>query len=427
MAANAIKRDERYGELAMLAGELREIGISSGLDAVGITDASAFLSTRKDLEDRKVMGLHGGMHFTYGHPERSTDPGMVLKGARSMVVGARSYGRSLALQRGNETEQGEQSEGCRRGCENDQPVGPLGRVARYSWQDQYTPLRASLEAMSATLEEHGFKSLVLVDDNRMVDKAAAHRAGLGWFGKNTLMLLPGRGSWFVIGSVLTDACLAPAERPQPDGCGSCNRCMSACPTGALVAPGVLDARRCLAWLLEAPGSFPTEHRVALGDRIYGCDICQEVCPVNVRSDRRSPPPPPGPDDEQVVDLAWVLQASDEDLVSRFSRWYIPRRQARYVRRNALVALGNSADGDSPAVERVLQLALRDTDPLVREHAQWAAKRLGRLDLLGDVGEDDAQFGVGFIGDAEAMAKVEPVASGTQTTRSSTAAVSHGVR
>ena len=176
-----------------------------------------------------------------------------------------------------------------------------------------------------------------------------------------------------------------------DGCGACTRCLPACPTGALVEPGVLDARRCLAWLLEAPGSFPVEFREALGGRVYGCDDCQEVCPPNRREDRRTPPPAAQPSDEAWVELVELLETPDEELLARFQRWYVPRRQARYLRRNALVALGNVGDGSDPAVARVLVRALADPDPLVREHAEWAAGRLDRRDLL------DAAFGAADAG------------------------------
>src|SRR5438105_6711215 len=139
--------------------------------------------------------------------------------------------------------------------------------------------------MARRLEVDGWRARVLADDNALVDREAARRAGLGWYGKNANVLLPGAGSWFVLGSVVTDAPLPPADHEVPDGCGSCTRCLDGCPTGAIVAPGVVDARRCLAWLVQQPGSFPVELRAALGDRIYGCDDCQEVCPPNHRAER----------------------------------------------------------------------------------------------------------------------------------------------
>jgi epoxyqueuosine reductase len=225
-----------------------------------------------------------------------------------------------------------------------------------------------------------------------VDREAARRAGIGWYGKNTNLLVPGQGSWFVLGGVVTDAPLPVASEPTADGCGACHRCLPACPTGALVAPGVLDARRCLAWLVQAPGVFPVDYRTALGGRLYGCDDCQEVCPENQAAERAALAAgghgfEPGPGDRPTVDLLELLAAPDEELLARFGRWYIPGREARYLRRNALIALGNTADGHDGAVEAALCRALADADPLVRAHAVWAAHRLGRGDLLAVVADD----------------------------------------
>jgi epoxyqueuosine reductase len=161
---------------------------------------------------------------------------------------------------------------------------------------------------------------------------------------------------------------------------------------------VVDARRCLAWLLQAEGRFPPEHRVALGDRIYGCDDCQEVCPPNRRLARRPSedverPAEPDASAQPVVDLLDMLAADDSELLDQYGRWYVPRRQPRYLRRNALIALANVADARTgarePGVERALERALADPDPIVRGHAVWAARRLGRDDLVDTlVGADE---------------------------------------
>jgi len=337
---------------------VRAVAVDAGLDAVGVAGAEPFAGTRHHLIERKAAGLHGGMHFTYGNPERSTTPESALPGARSLVVGARSY-RAATPRR---------------------PSAPAGRVARYSWHDHYEPLRRALDAVAGLLTGEGHRAVVLVDDNRLVDREAAVRAGLGWYGKNTNVLLADHGSLFVLGSVVTDAVLPPAI-PVGDGCGSCARCLPACPTGALVAPGVLDARRCLAHLLQAEGDFPVEFRAALGDHLYGCDDCQEVCPPNRLEDRRNPPPVAGDADEAWVPVLDILGASDNELLARHGRWYVPRRQPRYLRRNALVVLGNVGDGSDPDVEAALRGALADPDPMLRSHAAWAAERLGRSDLV----------------------------------------------
>jgi epoxyqueuosine reductase len=319
-----------------LLEEVRAAGLAAGLDAMGVARAEPFLDTRRHLHERKAAGLHGGMHFTYGNPDRATDPQALLSGARSLVVGALAYRRA----------------------EPTAPLRPSGRVARYSWRDHYQPLRKALGVVAKRLEAEGHRTLVLVDDNRLVDREAAVRAGLGWYGKNANVLLEGHGSWFVLGSVVTDAAL-PAAIPVEDGCGSCARCLPACPTGALVAPGVLDARRCLAHLLQAPGDFPLELREALGDRIYGCDDCQEACPPNRLEERRLPSLPAGEGDEAWVPVLDLLAASDDELL----------------------VLGNVGDGQDPEVEAALRRALADPDPMLRSHAAWAAERLGRSDLV----------------------------------------------
>jgi epoxyqueuosine reductase len=353
-------------EAQALADELRALGAEAGLDAVGFATAEPFADTKAVLEDRKAAGLHGGMHFTYGDPGRSTDPGRMLPGARTLVVAARSYRRAHPHPQPHP---------------NPQPHPPtrnrpaVGQVARYSWQDEYAPLRAGLHRLAEHLRARGHQATAVADDNALVDRAAAYRAGLGWYGKNANLLLPGRGSYFVLGSVVTDAALPTADSALDDGCGSCTRCLPACPTGALIAPGVLDARRCLAWLLEAPGDFPVEYRKALGGRIYGCDDCQEACPPNRAVDRHDPPPPAAPGDEAEVDLVGMLEMSDDELLARFGRWYVPRRQARYLRRNALVALGNVGDPADPEVRRVVRSARSSDDEMVARHADWAAQRL----------------------------------------------------
>lgn len=348
--------------------ELVAMGREQGLDAVGVAPATPFDSTLRHLQERKAQGMHGGMNFTYRSPERSTDPNRALPGAQALVVGARSYMRGAVT----------------RDVQSTAASGAhMGTVARYARDDHYAVLRSVLTVLADHLRTCGWRARVLVDDNALVDREAAYRAGLGWYGKNSNLLLPGAGSWFVLGSVVTDAPLATEDGARvADGCGSCTRCLDSCPTGAIVAPGVVDARRCLAWLLQVDGDFPRAYRAALGDRIYGCDDCQEVCPPN-RHVRRAlvSNEPGGASTDARVDLLEMLARSDDELLERFGRWYIPRRQPRYLRRNALVVLGNVGDPDDERVVAALRRALADDDPLIRAHAVWAARRLGRDDLV----------------------------------------------
>jgi epoxyqueuosine reductase len=404
--------------MAELASALRKLGTACGLAAVGFAPAAPMEKTRHILEERKAAGLSGGMQFTYRNPARSTDPGRVVPGAQALVVGALAYANpgyepSLASRRprptGGDGSLPDRPDGVlRRSGPPDEPR-PMGVVARYARQDHYGRLRSVLTQLAAVLGEAGWLGRVVVDDNALVDRAAAERAGIGWFGKNSNILLPGRGSWFLLGSVVTDAPL-PAGTPVQDGCGACRRCLASCPTGALVAPGVLDARRCLAWLLQAPGVFPFEYREALAGRVYGCDDCQEVCPVNRAAARPPLRPGPGPartpspatvpspapssvpesetspgqdQEEGQADLLQILdrRTSDAELLDRYGRWYIPERDPRYLRRNAILALGNVGDAHAPAVEQALLPYLLGPDELLRAHAIWAAARLGREDLV----------------------------------------------
>ncbi len=351
-----------------LSEEVVALALGAGCVAAGVAAAGVFGEARRTLHERKARGLHGGMQFTYRNPERSTDPRRILEGARSLVVAAWEYRHLTAAPADGESLAGRAT----------------GRVAEYARHDYYRDLRAALDPVVARLRAEGWRAAVVCDDNALVDRASAHRAGIGWFGKNSLILVPGVGSRVVLGTVVTDADLvgAPATpAAHGAGCGSCRRCEAACPTGALDEPGVLDARRCLAWLLQAPGSFPMEHRQALGDRIYGCDECQAACPINRVTDRRSPPSPPEPDSHPDVDILGILGATDAELLTELGRWYIPGRDPRHLRRNALVVLGNVGDGRDPDTVATLSRWIAADDDLLAEHARWAAGRLGRDDLV----------------------------------------------
>ena len=333
----------------MNTDEVVRLGRSLGLDAVGVAAAVPFASTRADLDARRAAGQHAGMGFTFRNPARSSDPTRLLPGARSIVVAARGY----PPPRHRDTE------------------GPHGRVAAYTTEDHYAPLRAALAEIASCLKREGWRARVMVDDNGLVDREAARRAGIGWYGKSSNLLLPGRGSWFLLGSVVTTAPLEPAAEMVPDGCGSCQRCIDGCPTGAIVAPGVVDARRCLSWLLQAPGDFPLEHRVALGDRLYGCDDCQEVCPPNRRQ-----PAPSEPVDGSTVAVLDLLDATDDELLQRHGRWYLPNRDPDHLRRNALVVLGNVGDATDARTVSTIRRYLDHPGAMLRSHAEWAAERLG---------------------------------------------------
>ena len=351
--------------------ELIDAARAGGLDAVGVCRAAPFVDARRALEARKARGYDSGMEFTYRNPTRSTDPSLTVRGAQSLIVGALYY-RRVPPQRPLSSD------------------GPSMRVAAFAWRGYYDMIRAAFTPVVDRLRHDGHRAIVAADENCLVDRAAAVRAGLGWYGKNANVLLPGAGSWFVFGSVITDARLV-ADDPAPiaDGCGGCRRCIDACPTAAIVAPGVVDARRCLAWHVQAPGVFPSEYRVALADRFYGCDDCQEVCPPNRRSDHSAAPAEP---ESVAYALALdVLRASDEELAARFDSWYIHDRDVDTLRRNALIILGNALAADAeqrtPRAREALRRYLGHPRPLLRAHAVWAAERGGCHDLLSLVRDD----------------------------------------
>jgi epoxyqueuosine reductase len=356
--------------LDRLADRLLEVGREAGLVSVGICDTQPFLEARQELFDRREAGLAGTMAFTYRNPERSTDPQRLLRNAASLVVGAVSY-------RQPRTDVGAIGE-------------PTARVARYATDDYYTTLRSALERVAEELRTAGYRARVVADDNALVDRAAAVRAGLGWIGRNTGLITPEEGGEVVLGSVVTDAELPGRGTPVEDGCGSCRACEPACPTGAL-ANGRLDARKCLAWLVQAPGEFPREHRAALGDRLYGCDECTVVCPPSRVAARRHGDGPLGDDPGPTVVVLDLLGLDDEEVLERYGRWYLPGRDPDALRRNALVILGNTGhvgrdprNGGHPVdseVEAALVRYLGGESELLAGHAAWAALALGRDDLV----------------------------------------------
>ena len=340
--------------------ELLRLVREAGADRVGVTSAEPLLRARTELRSRIAAGQTDTMQFTFRNPERSTSPRLSVEGARSIIVAARSY------YAGNVSSGGKDASHF--GAAGD---AVPARIARYAWRNHYEPLRGALRVAAQRLKRDGYRATVFADDNSIVDREVAYRAGLGWYGKNANLLLEGLGSWFVLGCVVTTAELETTERIVADGCGSCSRCIDRCPTGAIVEPGVVDARRCLAWLLQKPGTFDPGYRDALGTRIYGCDDCQEACPPTMRRviDRTTG------DERATVDVIELLTGTDEQVLEMVGEWYVADRNPRWVRRNALLVLGNSdATGDD--VLTVLSRYINGDDELLREHAQWAAHRLG---------------------------------------------------
>ena len=249
------------------------------------------------------------------------------------------------------------------------PPGPgEGRLPRYTWSDRYAELREKLDALGARL---GGSYRVLVDANQHVDREGAVRAGVGFYGKNTMLITRRHGSWVVLGTLVTDVEVEPTPPLELD-CGDCRLCIDACPTGALDEPGTLDANRCLSYWTQAPAPIPEPYREPLADMVYGCDICQDVCPWNRGIEKRRGDDPAA---RRADGFAGRLAAGRRtvDLAERYRRLYVPRRDPRFLRRNALVALGNVGGADVAALAE--PFATGDDD-LLREHAEWALARIG---------------------------------------------------
>ena len=348
-------------EAAAYTERLLALGAENGIDRLGVAPATTMQRARETLHARKAVGLHDTMQFTYRNPDRSTNPQVSVPNAQAMIVGACSYATDAPPE----------------------PQQLSARVARYAWANYYESLRAGLGVVSEALQADGWNAQVFVDHNALVDRESAYLAGLGWYGKNANLLIAGAGSFFVLGSVVTDAPLVVNERPVDDGCGACKRCLDSCPTNAIVEPGVIDAAKCLAWLVQKPGAFNREYRIALADRVYGCDSCQDVCPPTIRLGITAKPS---------VVRAWVsilnmLDMSDAQLLESVGQWYIADRNPMWVRRNLLIVLGNIGSANDEGVRNAIQKFCAHAEPMRRAHAIWSGARLGLHQFI-PVTDDD---------------------------------------
>jgi epoxyqueuosine reductase len=331
------------------ARELEALGQELGLDAIGAAPAEPYAGTERHIRERRERGLFADMRFTMARPEESCHPETLLPGARTVISAALCYWLP----------------------EPDRPPGH-GRLPRYTWFDAYEQLRERLDALARRI---GGSYRVLVDANQHVDREAAARSGVGFYGKNTLLITRRHGSWVALGTLVTDVELEPTP-PLDLDCGECRLCIDACPTGALDEPGTLDSTRCLSYWTQAPAPPPPEYREELGAQVYGCDICQDVCPWNRGVEKRRAGRPLPEDATPHVSLVEWLRDDPDALRSRFARLYVPRNDGRRLRLNALVAAGNAGgDGERDAVIALLD----DPDRATRELAAWALARLERRD------------------------------------------------
>ena len=292
------------------------------------------------------------MGFTYRNPERSTDP---AAGGRRRPLDHRR--RPLLPRR-------RRADRDRAGCQ--------ARVARYAWVDHYAPLRVGLRAIAQRLRAAGERAVAFADDNSIVDREVAYLAGLGWFGKNANMLLARRRQLVRARLRRHHRRAAASGEPVADGCGTCRRCLDGCPTGAIVAPGVVDANRCLAWLLQQPGTIPDRVPRRLGDRIYGCDDCQEVCPPTVRLGRRHRAPARRRGAEAWVDVLDLLDADDDALLERHGAGTWPSATRAGCAATRWSCSATPATPTDPRVVAALDALPRATPIDPRRARRWAS-------------------------------------------------------
>src|SRR3989454_5486353 len=343
-----------------LTDEIKRHAIELGFCAVGVTGAERFSDAETAAANRTQQGLMDGLSWwSEARAHASADPRRATPEARSVIALAFPHPASNSPSPSD---------------------GPRGRIAAYALgRDYHEVLLERMQPLITMLRERGHVAKPSVDHGWMLDRAAAARAGLVWLGKNTNLLTPGVGSYVLLAEIVTSAELEP-DLPLKKTCGSCNACMRVCPTGALIEPGVLDNRRCISfWTIEHRGVIPLDIRPLIGDWIFGCDLCQEICPVNVSPRAAAPDAQAleafGPMIDARPRLEALLALDEDGFRARFRNSAVWRARRSGLLRNGCIALGNVADRDSvPA----LAIALGEAESLVRGHAAWALGRLGGM-------------------------------------------------
>jgi len=343
---------------------IADLAARHGLELIGVTDAGPLPEARAHMEDSVAAGRMAQMDWMGGdRPRLATDPRSIEPTAESVILVAAPYS---GADRG--------AWDPRPGALRDAlapvlaglPAQPVGRIARYALgTDYHVALRDRLVAMAADLRREGLPSgeVAYVDDRPLAERALAARAGMGWIGKNSNLLTHARsGSWVFIGALLSSAKL-PADEPIRTTCGSCTRCLSGCPTGAIVAPHTIDARRCISYLtIEHPGALDPWEAQALGDWIFGCDVCQEVCPVNADANDAGPLLVP-----LLPLIGWLLPMGGRAFGRAVGRSALTRAGRHRLLRNAVAALGNAGEMPDEALP-LLARAAADARPEVRAQA-----------------------------------------------------------
>ena len=362
----------------MTAEDVKALAREAGFDLCGIAPAEA-LPELRFLDDWLERGYAGEMRYMTRTARRRSDVREVVPSARSVI----SLGTLYNTDRPYSTEV------------ND---ADAALISRYAWGEDYHDVvgrrtEVLLERMGAATDEP-FAARCYVDTGPVQERVYAQHAGLGWIGKNTCLINPEQGSWFFLSEIITSLPLEP-DPPQLDQCGTCTLCLEACPTGAFPEPWVLDATRCLSYLtIELRGAIPEARRRDVGTRVYGCDICQEVCPYNATPARSDDPAwQPAPDLDQPR-LSALWRQSDERLGVLLERSAMSRAKLKGLRRNVAVALGNGSTAAAAAAlaEPVSAATPSRGDPMVAEHIDWARRRLAAESPVPAAGNSGAGSG-----------------------------------
>jgi epoxyqueuosine reductase len=344
---------------AQLISYAHQVGFNSCRIAACTAPAHA-TEFREWLRD----GAHGEMHYMERGEEKRCDPERVLPGSRSIVVLALNYFQ------GHSSHPTSQGIGV---ASTVAATAKAGRIARYAWGNDYHDVIANkLDKIDQFLRGFGGQQKCYVDTGPILERDQAAHAGIGWHGKSTMLIDEQFGTWFFLAEILTTLELPP-DKPVPDRCGTCERCIKACPTGAITAPHRLDARRCISYLtIELKGSIPFELRPLVGDRIFGCDDCLDACPWNRFAQVSHETAFAARHSTIGMSLREYLELTDAEFRAVFKNSPIKRIKRRGFLRNVCVALGNAGDvSDIPALER----AAADEEPLIAEHAEWAIHQI----------------------------------------------------
>jgi len=358
---------------------IAETAHSIGFDLCGVAAASEFPELKK-MRDWLARGYAGEMKYL--HDPRRMDLEATMTGVKSVIVCAINYNSP-------EPYSTEVAQSAPRGDES-----AHGWISRYAWgSDYHEILWGKLNALTAKMRERfaePFEARASADTGPVQERILAKHAGLGWIGKNTLLLNQKMGSWLFLGTVLTDLELAPTVASNdllpPDLCGTCTRCIDACPTDALVDPYVMDARRCIAYLtIELRGAIPEEFREPIGNHVFGCDICQDVCPWNRKSPRTAQKefqPRESADKANSLfhpSLEWLASLTEEEYWELFRGSAMKRAKWRGIIRNTCNALGNAklqcGTESAVRIERLLQRLAENEEPTIAESAGWALSRI----------------------------------------------------